>query len=143
MNNSQTISKLKALIEALELLTDADEFVPNMKQWTKIKSLIELLDEDVPLPVAPQQPAPVYGTGRAPQTPQTQQTSSFAPKPAPNSPNPWANGTAASRFPEIPVGDAPVISDSKIGGSGLTPPSSGTTQNAGGEVIDNVQPAGL
>lgn len=135
MTNAKIISKLHALIEALELVSESDDFCPNKKQWNKICDLIQQLNEEevATVPTAPLT-APTYSAPVTSSMPAASMPVSSS-MPRPNAANPWANGQAASAFPQIPVGDAPVISDSKVssGKSSLSAPSQSTGGDTGPE----------
>ena len=109
-----TVTKLKALLEALDLMNEEEDWIPTGKQWTRIKGMIETLEEVVA--VAP-----------APSTPTYRQTNTNA-RPAsttvvhhnPNSPNPAESGQVV--FPEVPVGEAPVLTPKEAATSALNQP---------------------
>ena len=106
-----TVTRLKALLEALDLMNDEDDWIPTSKQWVRIKDMIETLEEVVAV---------------APSTPTHRQTNTGRPAstttvvhPNPNSPNPAESGKVI--FPEVPVGDAPVITPKEAATSALAP----------------------
>ncbi len=126
MSEVTSVAKLKALLEAIDLLTDQDEWVPSSKQWTRIREMIETLEE-VALAPAPMRrvtgPAPAAAHDAA-------------------SANPVLNGTL--RVPVLPVADDIVIGQPNRGGaSSLTPapavdqPGGDAVPLADGEVVEN------
>lgn len=52
-----TIPELKMFIEAVEFASDTDEWTPSVRQWTKIRSMIDSLQES-PVKAQGTQPAP-------------------------------------------------------------------------------------
>ena len=62
-----TIATLKTFIEAVEFVADTDEWIPNARQWHKIRDMIYSLNDD---PQPQPQPAPVqYATAWQPPQP--------------------------------------------------------------------------
>jgi hypothetical protein len=113
-----TVQKLKSLIEAIDLMSEEDEWVPSAKQWRRIKEMIETLEE----------PEPANTYGRPPvQTPQSSMTApgtrpAAGAQPAPRAPGPNPLESGILNFPEVPSAipaDAPRAPSS----SGLTPPA--------------------
>lgn len=54
-----SVQQLKTFIEAVEFLADSPDWVPNERQWKKIREMIESIPTDVPQQVAPA-PQQVY-----------------------------------------------------------------------------------
>ena len=95
-----TVTKLKALLEALDLMNEEEDWIPTSKQWTRIKGMIETLEEVVAV-------APTTPTYRQNARVNTRPNAAEV-RPIVSGPNPAANGEIS--FPEVPVGDAPVQS---------------------------------
>lgn len=121
-----SVSKLKSLVEALDLLTEDENWTPNVKQWKRIKSMIETLEEPEYPPARQQsaaRPAPRSVTAR----------------PAPGGVNPLEHGNI--NFPEVPSAipsDAPRAPSR--GGSSLLQPGAGPqrSQQPTGVPVDEV-----
>lgn len=96
MKGTPSISKLKSLIEAIDLMSEEEEWVPTAKQWKRIREIIEALDDE-PQPQPQAQPAPRYETHQATESSLTKPPEASNP---PRGPNPWATG--AARMPEVP-----------------------------------------
>lgn len=105
-----TVEKLKSLIEAIDLMSEEEEWTPTAKQWKRIKQMIEELEE------APA-PAVAQVAYRNESRPESTMTRVETPRPTPRGPNPAETGNIA--FPQIPVGDAPTM------------PSAGAVANPG------------
>lgn len=102
-------------------MSEEEEWTPTVKQWKRIKEMIEGLEETqaAPAPVTPQYPPGVRSPAQQ------------APAPSrPAGPNPIAAGNI--RFPEVPVGDAPTLPDgpgTASSLSGVANPSAGNVQS--------------
>ena len=119
--DTQTTSpeKLKALIEALDLMHEEEDWTPTAKQWKRIKSMIESLEEYSSTTPTTVGPAPVVRPGSS------QLEARAATRPA--GPNPATHGGIA--FPQVPVGDAPTLPDGPGQQSALNQPVAPPTGN--------------
>ena len=55
-----SVTQLKTFIEAVEFAADAEDWVPNKRQWERIRDMIEQLEESAPAASSPApQAAPV------------------------------------------------------------------------------------
>lgn len=122
-----TISKLKSLIEAIDLMSEEEEWTPTARQWKRIREMIEGLEEG-PTSQPTYTPAPThYGTGHVERPTGTS--------------NPWASGQGY--IPEVPSA-IPADAPRAPTGSALTPPPRQSTDQPtmpeGGQSGDEGKP---
>lgn len=55
-----TAIELKTFIDAVEFASDAEEWVPSKRQWTRIRDMINRLEETAPAQAHSQQATPHY-----------------------------------------------------------------------------------
>jgi hypothetical protein len=122
-----TIAKLKALLEAIDLMSEDDDWTPTARQWKRIRDIIDALDEEP-------EPAPIVSHGPAPRP-----TTHAAPA---GGHNPWRTGEAAALVPDVPSkipADAPRTPNAAPGQSSLASVAGG---GRSGVPSGNGQPPG-
>ncbi len=128
MSSTTTVQKLKSLIEAIDLMSEDEAWTPTSRQWTRIKEMIETLEEAP----AVQAPAPVV-YGRPPIA--TPRTNAPVPNPA----------THGIQFPQVPVAEGQLVASTPTGTSALTSgvaqPSPANVPSTDGEIPEQ-PPAG-
>lgn len=104
-----TIAELKTFIEAVEFAADVEEWMPSARQWTRIRSMIDRLQEAAPARPAPVEPfrqpqfegSPTMALPMPSDAGQHRAPSSLLPSPV-NLPGPFMqSGGAPVRAPDV------------------------------------------
>lgn len=105
-NKPITVVELKTFIDAVEFAADTDEWVPSVRQWTRIRSMIDRLQESAPvrIPEANQlyRPSPEAMTPMALPMPGDPRLASVGLPPSSGLAGPFAQGgPSAVRAPDV------------------------------------------